>query len=41
MSLTPFPKAIEQAEPGGVTWMKRTSSLTSWSWSTGQPSVVP
>ena len=41
MSLTPLPNAIEHAEPGGVTWMKRTSSLTVWSWSTGQPSVVP
>ena len=41
MSLTPAPKLIEHAEPGGVTWMNRMSSLTLWSWSTDQPSVVP
>ena len=34
-------EAIEQADPGGVTCTKRTSSLTVWSWSTGQPSVSP
>ena len=33
-SVTPWPNAIEQAEPGGVSWMKRMSSETRWSWST-------
>ena len=28
MSLTPLPNAIEQAEPGGVIWTNRISSLT-------------
>ena len=27
----PLPMAIEHAEPGGVTWTKRISSLTAWS----------
>jgi hypothetical protein len=29
--------AIEQAEPGGVSWTKRISSLTRWSWSATNP----
>jgi hypothetical protein len=36
-SLTPSPSAIEQAEPGGVSWTKRISSLTTWSWSAMKP----
>ena len=27
----PLPIAIEQAEPGGVSWTNRMSSLTTWS----------
>ena len=33
----PFPRAIEHADPGGVSWMKRMSSLTAWSWSATKP----
>jgi len=33
----PVPRAIEQAEPGGVSWTKRISSLTLWSWSALKP----
>jgi hypothetical protein len=33
----PVPNAIEQAEPAGVTWTKRSCSLTCWSWSAFQP----
>jgi hypothetical protein len=33
----PGPRAIEQAEPGGVSWTKRSSSLTLWSWSALKP----
>ena len=29
--------AIEQADPGGVSWTKRISSLTVWSWSALNP----
>src|ERR1039458_1757605 len=28
----PSPMEIEHAEPGGVSWTKRMSSLTLWSW---------
>ena len=37
MRVSPLPKAIEQAEPGGVIWTNRTSSLISWSWSVVKP----
>jgi hypothetical protein len=36
-SVTPVPRVIEQAEPGGVSWTKRSSSLTLWSWSALKP----
>jgi len=29
--------AIEAFEPGGVSWTKRISSLTVWSWSRSKP----
>ncbi len=32
-----FGLAIEQADPGGVSWTKRISSLTRWSWSALKP----
>jgi hypothetical protein len=37
VSMTPLPSAIEHADPGGVSWMKRMSSLTVWSWSALKP----
>ena len=37
ISVMPLPKAIEQAEPGGVIWTKRMSSLTGMSWSAWNP----
>ncbi len=33
----PFPYAIEQADPGGVSCTNRSSSLTRWSWSALKP----
>ena len=30
-SVSPLPMAIEQPDPGGVSWTKRISSLTRWS----------
>ncbi len=33
----PLPIEIEQAEPGGVSWTKRISSETWWSWSRLKP----
>jgi hypothetical protein len=36
-SVTPTPRAIEQAEPGGVSWTNRRSSLILWSWSALKP----
>lgn len=35
--VSPLPTAIEQAEPGGVSWTKRMSSLTVTSWSAVKP----
>ena len=35
----PVPIAIEQADPGGVSWTKRISSLTLWSWSAWKPTL--
>ena len=39
-SVTPVPIAIEQADPGGVSWTKRMSSLTAWSWSAMKPTCT-
>ncbi len=36
--VSPLPMAIEHAEPGGVSWTKRMSSLTVTSWSALKPS---
>ena len=33
----PEPMAMEQAEPGGVSWTNRMVSLTTWSWSALKP----
>jgi hypothetical protein len=38
-SVTPLPMAIEQADPGGVSWTKRISSLTARSWSALKPTL--
>ena len=38
---SPIPKQIEQAEPGGVTWTKRSLVVTVRSWSTVQPTRLP
>ena len=35
--VSPLPKAIEHADPGGVICTNRTSSLTVWSWSAWKP----
>ena len=35
--VSPLPMQIEQAEPGGVSWTKRTPSLTAWSMSSPKP----
>ena len=35
--MIPLPMAIEHADPGGVSWTKRISSLTRWSWSALKP----
>ena len=40
ISLSPRPIAIEHAEPGGVSWTKRISSLTAWSWSAVNPAAT-
>jgi len=37
LSPSPVPMAIEHADPGGVSWTKRSSSLTWWSWSALNP----
>jgi hypothetical protein len=37
VSTIPVPIAIEQADPGGVSCTKRSSSLTLWSWSALKP----
>ncbi|MBX5469008.1 MAG: hypothetical protein IRZ21_03820 [Thermoleophilaceae bacterium] len=37
VSTIPVPRAIEQADPGRVSWTKRISSLTAWSWSALNP----
>ena len=37
VSTIPLPRAIEHADPGGVSWTKRISSLTLWSWSALKP----
>ena len=37
MVVRPRPKAIEQADPGGVAWMNQVSSSTCWSWSMWNP----
>jgi hypothetical protein len=34
---TPTPIVIEQAEPGGVSWTTRNTSLALWSTSTVKP----
>jgi hypothetical protein len=36
-STIPLPMAIEQADPGGVSWTKRILSSTRWSWSALKP----
>jgi hypothetical protein len=36
-SVTPVPTVIEHADPGGVSWTNRSSSLTLWSWSALKP----
>jgi hypothetical protein len=38
--VSPLPIAIEQPDPGGVSWTKRTSSLTAWSWSSTKPACT-
>jgi len=37
MSVSPEPIEFEQAEPGGVSFTKRSSSVTWWSWSALKP----
>jgi hypothetical protein len=38
-STMPVPSAIEQADPGGVSWTNRSSSVTVWSWSAVKPAL--
>jgi hypothetical protein len=34
---SPVPNAIEHAEPGGVSWTKRSPGCGVWSWSAWKP----
>jgi hypothetical protein len=36
-SVSPVPKAIEQADPGGVSCTNRSSGDITWSWSAWKP----
>ena len=40
ISWAPVVRAIEQADPGGVSCTKRISSLTRWSWSSLKPTLL-